>query len=170
MSSFGDTSALSDVGSGISTLGDTGNSYGFTSGLGNVDSSGTGFDTLNAGLMGPGAGTTPNGFLDGSSNYTPGDSASGISAGALNGNTSFSMPGGGGGSMAQLASQALGMGSKLAQPQASQQRTSGGGGKLRLPAVSFGNPIVDFAGSNSGSQAGNSLLQLLAKYHPGASQ
>jgi hypothetical protein len=36
--------------------------------------------------------------------------------------------------------------------------------------VSFANPITDFAGSNGGSQMGSSLLQLLAKYHPGSSQ
>lgn len=181
MSSFGDMgggdySALSNVGSGISSLGDTGNSYGFTTGLGNVDS-GAGFDTLNGGLMGAGAGTVPNGFIDGSSNYTPGDTTSGISLGALNGDTTsggitsgFSMPGGmGTGSMAQMASQALGLGSKLAQPSSSQARAvGGGGGKIRIPQVSFTNPIVDFAGSNGGSQAGNSLLTLLAKYHPGA--
>lgn len=172
MSSFGDGgtdySALSNVDSGASSLGD-GNSFGFTTGLGNSDTGG-GLDTLNAGLMGPGAGTVNNGYLDGMSNYTPDGTTDGISAGSLNGDTSFAMPSGSGlngGSMAQLAGQALGMGSKLAQAQGSQQRGSGGGGKLRVPQVTFGNPIVDFAGSNGGSQAGTSLLQLLAKYAPG---
>lgn len=154
---------LPDVGS---------NSYNFSTGLGNIDPN-AGLDSLNAGLMGPGAGTMPNGFVPSSSNYLPGDS--GVSAGALNGNTSFSMPGN---SMGQLLSQAqigklgqaMGMGSRLVQPQDDGGRLQTGGGKVRLPQVAFANPIANFVGSNSGSQAGNSLIQLLAKYHPGATQ
>lgn len=148
------------------------NSYNFSTGLGNVDPN-AGLDSLNAGLTGPGAGTMPNGFVPSSSNFVP--DGSGVSAGALNGNTSFSMPGN---SMGQLMSQsqvgklsqAMGMGSRLAQPQDDGGRLQTGSGKVRLPQVNFANPIVNFGGSNGGSQAGNSLIQLLAKYHPGAAQ
>lgn len=148
------------------SLGLTDNSYGFSSGLGNIDPN-SGLNSLGAGLMGPNAGTIPNGFLPGASNFVPSDS--GISAGALNGNTSFSMPNN---SLAQLAGQAsklAGAGSQLAMPKGTEQQR-GGSGRVQLPVVNFSNPTVDFAGSQGGSQAGNSLLQLLARYHPGATQ
>lgn len=177
MSAMGDTdySGLASVGSSMGdSFGNTGNSFGFTTGLGNTDSGG--LDSLGGSLMGAGAGTVNNGFLNSSNNYLPGDSASGVSAGALNGDTTsggitsgFSMPGGlSTGSMAQLASQALGQGAKLAQANSAQRINPQGSGRVKTAATNFGNPTVDFAGSNSGSQAGNSLLQLLAKYHPGA--
>jgi len=149
-----------------------GNSYNFSTGLGSIDPNG-GLNSLNAGLMGPGAGTMPNGYMPSSSNYLP--DGSGISAGALNGNLSFGMPGN---SISQLLSQAqgdkfsqaMGMGSKLAEPKDEDTRLQTGSGKVRLPQVTFANPIANFVGSNSGSQAGNSLIQMLAKYHPGATQ
>lgn len=167
MSSFGggDVSSLGDLSGSLGS-----NSYDFSSGLGSIDS-GTGLNDLNAGLMGAGAGTTPNGFLAGASNYVPNDS--GISSGALNGDTSFSMPAN---SMGQLNAQslgsALGMGSKLAgaQPTANSGRQATGSGKVSMHQVQFANPIQNFAGSLGGSQAGNALLQLLAKYHPGSGQ
>lgn len=173
MSSFGssdipmDTSSLSNV---ASMTGAGSNSYGFDAGLGSVDTS-SGWNGLNAGLMGAGAGTMPNGFSAADSNYVPADS--GISAGALNGDTSFAMPSGGSGaSLSQLQSQklgnALGMGSKLAQPQTSNGPQATGSGRVRLQKVQFGNPITNFGGAFGGSQAGNSLMQLLARYHPGA--
>lgn len=148
------------------------NSYNFSTGLGNVDPN-AGLNSLNAGLMGPGAGTVPNGFVPSSSNYLP--DSSGISAGALNGDTSFSMPGN---SMGQLLSQAqvgklgqaMGMGGRLAQPQDDGGRLQTGSGKVRLPQVTFANPITNFAGSVGGSQAGNSLIEMLSKYHPGATR
>lgn len=154
---------LPDVGS---------NSYNFSTGLGSIDPN-SGLNSLNAGLMGPGAGTSLNGFLPSDSNYLP--DSSGISAGALNGNASFSMPGG---SMDQLLSQAqigklgqaMGMGSRLSQPQSDGGRLQTGSGKVRLPQVTFANPIANFAGSAGGSPAGNSLIQLLSKYHPGGTQ
>jgi hypothetical protein len=173
MSSFGgdsgDYSALSDIGSGVSSLGDTGNSYGFTSDLGNIDPN-SGFNSLGAGLTGAGAGTIPNGYIDGASNYTPDGTTNGISAGSLNGNTSFTMPSNSTGMLnAQNLSSALGMGSKLAGGQQSGTvRPQGGSGRVAMHQVQFANPIANFAGSAGGSQMGNSLLALLAKYHPGA--
>lgn len=149
------------------------NSYNFSTGLGNIDPN-AGLNSLNAGLVGPGAGTMPNGFVPSSSNYLP--DSSGVSAGALNGNTSFSMPGN---SMGQLLSQsqvgklsqAMGMGGRLIQPQDDDGgRLQTGSGKVRLPQVTFANPITSFAGSVGGSQAGNSLIEMLSKYHPGATR
>lgn len=148
------------------------NSYNFSTGLGNVDPN-AGLNSLNVGLTGPGAGTMPNGFVSSSSNYLP--DGSGVSAGALNGNTSFSMPSN---SMDQLMSQAqvgklgqaMGMGSRLAQPQDDGGRLQTGSGKVRLPQVTFANPITSFAGSVGGSQAGDSLIAMLSKYHPGATR
>lgn len=166
MSSMGDGGASSfDFSSGMTP--DVGsNSYDFSTGLGNIDPN-SGLNSLNAGLMGPGAGTMPNGFTDSSSNYIPSDS--GVSAGALNGNTMFTMPTS---SMPQALSQALGMGSKLAggQPSPNSGPKATGSGKVSMHQVVFANPIQNFAGSVGGSQSGNSLLQMLAKYHPGAAQ
>lgn len=145
--------------------------------LGSVDPN-SGLNSLNAGLSGPGAGTMPNGYIDPSgtsSNYTPAGSTSGVSAGALNGNTQFGMPGS---SLAQLAQastngqlsnvqNAMGMGAKLATGDSSKKLGTGSG-RVSERATLFGSPIQNFAGSAGGSQVGNSLLQLLAKYHPGS--
>lgn len=157
------------------------NSFNFSTGLGNPDAN-TGLDNLNAGLTGANAGTLPNGYLNGAGgNYTPDPSLSGISAGAQNGNVSFGMPGS---SMAQLAAQSLNgsstpntqnqnnalmaLGNKIegSATKAAPQR-SGGSGKVSMKPVQFSAPVTDFAGSTGGSQAGNSLLQLLSKYTPG---
>ena len=128
--------------------------------------------------MGANAGTIPNGFATGggaSSNFaTPQGQGtgggSGISSGALNGNTQFTMPNS---SMPQLNAQSLqnGMaaGAKLANsPSSGQKPMQTGSGRVTGRAQQFSAPIADFGGSNTGSQAGNSLLQLLAKYRPGA--
>lgn len=157
----GDAASLGDMSGALGS-----NSYDFSTGLGSIDPN-SGLNSLNAGLMGPGAGTMPNGFLAGSSNFVP--DGSGVSAGALNGDTSFTMPTS---SMAQNLSSALGMGSKLAGAQGSQNGGARptGSGKVQMHQVVFANPIQNFAGSQGGSQAGNSLLQLLAKYHPGSTQ
>jgi hypothetical protein len=149
------------------------------SSLGNVDPN-SGLNSLNSGLMGPGAGTVPNGYITGNgtgtgSNYTTPDAVSGVSTGALNGNTSFGMPGS---SLAQLAqastngqlsnvANAMGMGAKIANAADSNGKMQTGSGRVSERRVSFGSPIQNFAGSAGGSQVGNSLLQLLAKYHPG---
>lgn len=134
--------------------------------LGNVDPN-AGLNSLNAGLTGPGAGTMPNGFSGSGSNYVPDNS--GVSAGALNGNTSFSMPSNSTGQLnSQALSTALAQGAKVASPtsngNASRPAQSG---HVSMHQVQFATPIQNFAGSAGGSQVGNSLLQLLAKYRPG---
>lgn len=168
MSSFGSDTGSMGFDTGSIGTGDS-NSFNFSTGLGNIDPN-SGLNSLNAGLTGPNAGTIPNGYLSSSSNYIPNDS--GISSGSLNGNGSFSMPPN---SMGQLNAQslgsALGAGSKIANT--GQSSNSGprqtGNGRVSMHQVMFANPIQDFAGSSGGgSQAGNSLLQLLAKYHPGS--
>lgn len=163
MSSMGDGS-MPD----LSSLADTGNSYDFSSGLGNIDPN-SGMNSLNAGLTGAGAGTMPNGFFNGASNFTPDGTTSGISAGALNGDTSFSMPSNSMGQLnAQGLSNALASGSKIANQGTGTVKPQGGSGRVAMHQVTFANPIADFAGSTGGSQMGQSLLQMLAKYHPGA--
>lgn len=149
------------------------NSYNFSTGLGSIDPN-SGLNSLNAGLMGPGAGTVPNGYIDGAGNYAPSSDLSGISSGALNGDLSFSMPtsssGSSASSLSNLAQNALG-GSKINQPSSgSTNRGAGGGGRVSMHQVTFANPIQDFADSASGTAAGNNLIQLLAKFHPGSGQ
>lgn len=171
MSSMGSDSSMPDMsflgGSGAGSVDP--NSYNFSSGLGNIDPN-SGLNSLNAGLIGPGAGTMPNGYVDTSTNYVP--DGSGVSTGALNGDTSFTMPSNSTGQLsAQSLGNALGQGAKIANSGATNNnRMSGGPGRVAMHQVTFANPIQDFGGSNGGSAAGNSLLQLLAKYHPGASQ
>lgn len=159
------TSPVTNVGS--SNMGN------FSTGLGSVDPN-TGLNGLNGSLMGPNAGTLPNGFATAngaSSNYVP--TGSGISQGALNGNLSFSMPSS---STSQLNSQALSnalaTGAKISGSTGSTgtgtQRLPTGNAHVTTKPTQFQSPITDFAGSNGGSQAGSALLQLLAKYHPGA--
>lgn len=146
-------------------------SYNFSSGLSpnttdDLNTSGT------AGLVGANAGTLPNGYQG---NYTPPSSLSGVSAGAQNGNYSFGMPGS---SMSQLQSQslnptalsnALAAGAKIQQPQQGP-RPPAGPGRVAMHQAVFSNPIQNFAGSIGGTDSGNSLIALLSKYHPGASQ
>jgi hypothetical protein len=156
------------------------NSAGFTTGMGPIDPN-QGLNSLGGPLMGANAGTLPNGFIAGngapgaSSNYvTPQGQGtgggSGMSSGALNGNSSFTMPNN---SMPQLNAQKLGAGmaagAKLANaPASGNAPPSGRGGTVHMSAQNFSAPMVDFAGSTSGSQAGNSLISLLSKYKPGA--
>ena len=151
------------------------NSGNFSTGLGPIDPN-QGLNSLGGPLMGANAGTIPNGFATAggaSSNYVPQGQGtgggSGMSAGALNGNTQFTMPNN---SIPQLNAQKLGAGmaagAKLANPPSGGQtmpRT--GNGSVRMSAQNFNAPLVDFAGSTPGTQAGSSLLQLLAKYRPG---
>lgn len=164
----GDYSALSNIGSGTSALANTGNSAGFTSNLGNIDPN-AGLNSLNAGLTGAGAGTLPNGFVNGAGNFTPGGTTNGVSSGSLNGDTSFTMPSNSTGQLnAQNLSTALASGSKIANQSSPTVKPQGGSGRVAMHQVTFGSPVADFAGSAGGSQMGNSLLALLAKYHPGS--
>jgi hypothetical protein len=141
-------------------------SYSFSTGL---DTTTDPSNSLGADLMGPNAGTLPNGYTDSIS----GIDLTGPSSGSMNGNYSFSMPGS---SMSQLQSQslnpsalssALAAGSKINQPQSSP-RSPGGPGRVAMHQVVFDNPMQNFAGSVGGTAAGNSLIELLSKYHPGA--
>jgi hypothetical protein len=79
----------------------------------------------------------------------------------------------GGGSIAQLLSQGLGGAAKGTFQQAQQDQNAlaqgARGPTQKIKAVEFSAPVTNFAGAQSGSQAGNSLLQLLAKYRPGTS-
>lgn len=144
----------------------------FSTGLSSPDMGG--LNSLGGGLTGPFAGSLPNGFtnMDGSfGNVAPlgTTSADGMSSGAMNGNFSFTMPNASSNQLtAQALSQGLGAGAKLANsPSMGQQPTPTGSGRVMMKDVNFANPIVDFAGSNGGSNIGKGLLQLLAKYHPG---
>ena len=154
----------------LSSLGSDGglgdNSYNFSTGLGSVDSSG-GLNSLNAGLMGAGAGTMPNGYVASGSNYVP--DGSDISAGALNGDNSFSMPANSTGQLnAQTLGNGLAAGSKLAGGSGSQQQQRVAPGHIAMHQVQFSSPIQNFAGSNGSSKMGEGILQLLSKYRPGS--
>jgi hypothetical protein len=180
MSSFGNSNipsgASTDFASGA--LPNVGSNIGnFSTGMGSIDPN-AGLNSLGGPLMGPNAGTIPNGFAtagNASSNYaTPQGQGtgggSGLSPGSLNGNVSFAMPAD---SMGQLNAQSLqnglAAGAKLANSPSSGTKTlPTGSGRVSMKGVNFNAPVADFAGSNSGSQAGNSLLQLLQKYRPGA--
>lgn len=126
----------------------------------------SGLDSLNAGLMGPNAGTLPNGFNGTSAgNYTPGSALSGISDGSLNGNLSFTMPTDSSSTLNTNKLQtALGGLSNIPQSGEKQQSTPTGSGRVSTKQVNFSSPIADFAGANGGSQG---LIQLLSKYRPG---
>lgn len=170
MSAYGNSDNPTAADGAIPNVGN--NLYNFSTGMGPIAPN-SGLNSLGGPLMGANAGTLPNGFATAggaSSNFvTPQGQGmgggSGLSPGALNGDISFSMPGN---SMGQLTSQSLAAGAKMPNSPSSGQRPSPtGSGRVSMRQANFSAPITDFAGSNSGSQAGNSLLQLLAKYHPG---
>lgn len=145
MSTSGDTSGLSSLGSSFSTgaSGVGSNSYGFTlpSDLG---SSGGSF----AGLSGVQSGMS-----------LPTESAGSNSFG-------FGMPN----SSTNLAglSNSLGAASKtLSSPTSSSTpRATSAGGRMALQAQNFSAPINDML-ATGGTNAGNSLIALLQKYAPG---
>lgn len=165
----GVTGAIPNVGS---------NSYGFNTG--SAADSTSGLNSLSGPLMGANAGTLPNGLATAggaSSNFLPQGAGtgggSGLSAGSLNGNTSFGMPNS---SLAQLNSQSLnkaggaamlGAGTKLATAPSSSAPSAGRAANVTAPATSFSAPMTNFAGSAAGSPQGQNLLSMLSKYRPG---
>ena len=135
------------------------NTYGFTtgdSGLGGLDTT-----SLGGALMGPSAGMTGDGLGVGAGSMPTSDS--------LNGNYSFAMPNTSGNFDASKLAAGMSAGAKLANVGSTpQQAPLGRQGTIRLAAQNFRAPIADFAGASKGSQAGESLLKLLANYAPGA--
>lgn len=85
------------------------------------------------------------------------------------GNYSFTMPNPGTGQGSTSNSGAptpFGFGSQLSSPKPNQPIQGSPGGKVRLPAQTFTIPLTNEA-TQSGSQAGNSLIGMLQKYRVG---
>lgn len=78
----------------------------------------------------------------------------------------FTVPSAAGGNLSAAAQTGLGMGAKLATPPSTGQTTQSRGGAPRLQATQFSSGLSD-AITNSGSTAGNGLIQLLQKLVPG---
>lgn len=141
-SSTGGTDLSSAFSSGSSGVGS--NSFGFS--MPSDFSAGSG-DSF-AGLSGIGSGMS-----------LPSASAGSNSFG-------FSMPGAGGMSLPGL-SNALGGASKTLQSPTTSQQRSGSRGAPTLRPENFTSPVVDYLPA-SGSNAGDTLIQLLQKYRVGA--
>lgn len=146
MSTSGDTSGLSSLGSSFSTgaSGVGSNSYGFTlpSDLG---SSGGSF----AGLSGVQSGMSLPTESAGSNSFGFGMPSSSMNLAGLSGSLG-------------AASKTLSSPTSSSTPRAS----TAGGGRMALQAQNFSAPINDML-STGGTNAGNSLIALLQKYAPG---
>lgn len=150
-------------------------SSGSATGLGNAMTSGSAgmgsgdnitFTMPDGSTASPSTTTTPDtaGLTGVQSGATLPDFSNSLSTG---GGYSFNMPSGG--NIPGALGNAMGTAQKIAQPSTQQAVRSAGGGKLTVPAKSFGSPVVALPMA-AGSQAGNSLLQLLQNYRAGVAR